>query len=213
MSSAPYQTTLFANSVNSQTVVLQGPGLEANYTPEFVDQDTALTWFDQLLPSIRWQQDTITVYGKQHLTPRLSCWMGEPWMSYRYSQHTMQPQAWQNLPLTIKHQVERETGESFNSVLINYYRDGRDSNGWHADDEPELGERPIIASVSLGAARDFYLRRKADHSDQRKLSLQSGSLLMMSGDTQTQWQHHVPKRATAGPRINLTFRTLFKGHS
>ena len=129
-------------------------------------------------------------------------------MAYSYSQHTMQPHSWQDLPLIIKQRIELATGETFNSVLINYYRDGKDSNGWHADDEPELGSKPVIASLSLGAARDFHLRSKRDHSNKHKLNLQHGSLLIMRGATQQQWQHHVPKRASAGPRINLTFRTI-----
>ncbi len=162
------------------------------------------------MSSVNWSQDEIVVYGKRHLTPRLSCWMGEPWMSYSYSQHTMQPEPWQSCPREILQKLEASHGDTFNSVLINLYRDGKDSNGWHADDEPELGKRPVIASVSLGAARDFYMREKANHSNKVKLNLAHGSLLIMSGDTQSLWQHHLPKRANSGPRINLTFRTMVK---
>jgi len=120
----------------------------------------------------------------------------------------MQPRPWRALPLEIKQQIEAATGEVFNSVLINFYRDGQDSNGWHADDEPELGYEPVIASFSLGAKRDFHLREKRDHSNKVKIGLDPGSLLMMRGQTQATWQHQIPKRANATARINLTFRTI-----
>lgn len=202
------QSDLFAQSAENSPISLQGEGLSATYLRSFISSEQADIWFAELLNTVTWQQDEITVYGKRHLTPRLSCWMGESWMAYTYSNHTMQPKAWQYLPKQIKQMVEAHTGESFNSVLLNYYRDGQDSNGWHADDEPELGMNPVIASVSLGAGRDFLLRQKRDHSIKHKLYLEHGSLLMMQGRTQEQWQHHVPKRAHAGARMNLTFRKM-----
>jgi len=151
---------------------------------------------------------TIQVYGKSHLTPRLSCWMGDKNAVYGYSHTVMQPVAWDSKILHIKQKIENVTNESFNSVLINYYRDGKDSNGWHSDDEPELGVNPVIASLSLGAPRDFHLRHKTNKKLTHKMSLTSGSLLVMSGTTQQYWQHHIPKRAKAEGRINLTFRTI-----
>ena len=129
-------------------------------------------------------------------------------MTYRYSQHTMMPNKWTPLLRLIKQRVEQVCGSTFNSVLLNYYRDGKDSNGWHSDDEPELGHEPVIASLSLGAARDFHLRHKQNRQV-HKMNLKPGSLLLMSGKTQACWQHHIPKRASAEPRINLTFRTVF----
>lgn len=207
------QSDLFAQSAENSTIILQGTGLSATYLRSFISSEQADTLFAELLNTVAWQQDEITVYGKRHLTPRLSCWMGEAWMSYTYSNHTMQPNAWQYLPKQIKQMVEVYTGESFNSVLLNYYRDGQDSNGWHADDEPELGTNPVIASVSLGAGRDFLLRHKRDYSIKHKLHLEHGSLLMMQGCTQEHWQHHLPKRAQAGARINLTFRKIVRPSS
>ncbi len=189
---------------------MKGEGLDAEYIPEFVLPALASEWFEALRTLVSWEQHEVVVYGKNHLTPRLSCWMGEPWMTYSYSQNKMQPVPWLPLIEEIKHYVERCVVESFNSVLLNYYRDGQDSNGWHADDEPELGDSPIIASVSLGASRDFLMRRKEDYSDKRRIALEHGSLLIMRGDTQNTWQHQVPKRASAGPRINLTFRTIIQ---
>ena len=208
MSKSHYQGNLFSDQAGSETIVVKRDGLEIEYQPSFLEPELASSWFDRLLHEVNWQQDTITVYGKKHLTPRLSCWMGEPWMAYSYSNHTMQPHSWQALPLAIKRRIEGVTGERFNSVLINYYRDGKDSNGWHADDEPELGSNPTIASLSLGGTRDFHLRRNNEHADKVKLSLEHGSLLMMRGHTQGCWQHQVPKRASAAARVNLTFRTI-----
>lgn len=205
-----HQDDLFSLDGVHQAVTLDGDGLEAFYQPRFVASNVANMWFEELLQTTHWQQDTVTVYGKRHLTPRLSCWMGESWMSYSYSGQTMRPQPWQALPLEIKLKIEAATGETFNSVLINYYRDGRDSNGWHSDDEQELGAKPVIASLSLGAARDFHLRSKSNHALQHRLKLASGSLLMMSGSTQDFWQHQVPKRAHADARLNLTFRKIVR---
>ena len=202
------QSDLFANDIQSSPLVVQRDGLDIEYRPNAFSSDVSVEWYSAIIDDTPWKQDEVVVYGKKHLAPRLSCWMGESWMSYTYSKNQMRPQPWREVPMEIKTQVEAISGETFNSVLINYYRDGRDSNGWHADDEIELGQQPIIASLSLGASRDFYLRNKLDRKDQLKLTLQAGSLLIMRGATQKFWQHSVPKRATAGPRVNLTFRTV-----
>ncbi len=196
----------------SQTHVLQLPDAEVEYWPEFYPNDDANHLYSKILDETQWRQDTVTVYGKQHLTPRLSCWVGEPWMDYSYSNHTMKASAWSATLLAIKQRIERQTGDAFNSVLINYYRDGADSNGWHSDDEPELGPQPVIASLSLGAARDFKMRHKFDKTLKSSMSLEHGSLLLMRGATQSHWQHHIPKRARASGRINLTFRTIVADH-
>lgn len=199
-----YQYGLF----ECETHVLKMAGADLEYRPKFYSENESAQLFDILLDSTHWRQDTITVYGKAHLTPRLSSWIGEPWMDYSYSNHTMKAQTWSPLLLSIKQRIEDATGDSFNSVLLNYYRDGKDSNGWHSDDEPELGPEPVIASLSLGAPRDFHLRHKRDKSTMHKISLEGGSLLLMRGQTQACWQHNIPKRAKAGARINLTFRTI-----
>lgn len=199
-----YQQGMF----DCETHVLQLADADIEYRPNFYTAEESDRLFDSLLGSTDWRQDTITVYGKAHLTPRLTSWIGESWMDYSYSNHTMKAQAWSPLLLAIKQKIEDATGDSFNSVLLNYYRDGKDSNGWHSDDEPELGHEPVIASLSLGAPRDFHLRHKRDKSISHKMSLGQGSLLMMRGRTQACWQHHIPKRAKTGARINLTFRTI-----
>ena len=204
MPTLTFQSGLFDN----ETHVLQLPDADLEYRSEFYDGAEAGELFEQILQETDWRQDTLTVYGKQHVTPRLTCWMGESWMDYTYSNHTMTAVPWSATLLSIKDKIERECGNSFNSVLLNYYRDGQDSNGWHSDDEPELGQRPCIASLSLGAARDFHLRHKRDKSLKHSINLEHGSLLMMRGNTQSHWQHHIPKRANVGARINLTFRTI-----
>jgi len=181
---------------------------EVDYRPNFVPTDIASRWFEQLVAKVDWRQETITLFGQRHNVPRLSCWMADAGMAYSYSNMTMQPTAWSELALSIKSFIESNAKLQFNSVLINYYRDGQDSNGWHADNEPELGINPVIASLSLGGVRDFQLRNNANKKHKYSIALEHGSLLLMQGKTQSCWQHHVPKRANAEPRINLTFRTI-----
>jgi len=181
---------------------------QISYGASFLDDHTAYHAFLQLRSEINWRQEHITLFGKTHKVPRLSCWMADAGMSYAYSNMTMQAVSWHPLVQSIKQQVERVCCYDFNSVLLNYYRNGQDSNGWHSDDEPELGCDPVIASVSLGAPRDFYLRYKQNHSIKQLITLQPGSLLLMKGCTQRYWQHQVPKRAQSDGRINLTFRVI-----
>lgn len=191
-----------------KTHVLQLKDADIEYHEGFLGSAAGATLYTAIMAETNWRQETVKVYGKEYLTPRLSCWMGESWMDYSYSNLTMRATPWTGTLLSVKQKIEDQTGESFNSVLINYYRDGDDSNGWHSDDEPELGQQPTIASLSLGAARDFKLRHKYNKSLKSSICLAHGSLLMMRGRTQSHWQHHVPKRAKAEARINLTFRTV-----
>lgn len=160
----------------------------------------------RLLAETAWRAETITVFGRQHLQPRLTAWHGD--RSYTYSGLTLPPAPWTPLLAAIRRAVEDVTGRAFNSVLLNYYRDGRDSMGMHSDDEPELGREPAIASVSFGQVRPFLLRHK--HSgEQRQLPLASGSLLLMAGKMQHHWVHGIKKSARPlGPRLNLTFRKI-----
>ena len=204
MSNDQYQTDF----LNSESTVLELDDACIRFQNNFYSQTEGLELYKYLLSHIDWQQETIQVYGKSHLTPRLSCWMGDQYTAYGYTHTIMHPVPWNKQVLHIKQKIEKTTNESFNSVLINYYRNGKDSNGWHSDDEPELGVNPVIASLSLGAPRDFHLRHKANKKCTHKMNLTNGSLLMMSGTTQQYWQHHIPKRAKAEGRINLTFRTI-----
>ena len=142
-------------------------------------------------------------------SPRRSCWIGDPDASYRYSSTQFAPRPWPPVLRPIRARLQDELGIGFNSVLANLYRDGRDRMGWHRDDERELGAQPVIASISLGAARRFVLKQRADPKVSRAITLPHGSLLLMAGDTQAHYRHALPATAKAvGPRINLTFRRI-----
>ncbi len=162
----------------------------------------------QLVDETAWRQEKITVYGKPYPQPRLSAWHGD--MGYSYSGIRLQPLPWTPVLWRLKQRIETLTQERFNSVLLNYYRDHNDSMGMHSDDERELGKQPAIASLSLGEARDFILKhRRRKDLKPVKLPLDSGSLLLMRGDTQQNWRHGINKlRRACGPRINLTFRNI-----
>jgi alkylated DNA repair dioxygenase AlkB len=160
----------------------------------------------RLIDETAWRADTITVWGKQHVQPRLCAWYGEA--RYRYSGMTLEPLPFTALQLDIKGAVELASGHRFNSVLLNYYRDERDSMGFHCDDEAELGLQPVIASVSFGDPRTFILKHKRLPTTV-KIALGNGSLLLMAGDTQANWRHGIDKqRQPCGARVNLTFRTI-----
>ncbi|EKO3972783.1 alpha-ketoglutarate-dependent dioxygenase AlkB [Vibrio fluvialis] len=162
--------------------------------------------FSVLTQELDWQQEAITLFGKSVLQPRLQAWYGDK--AYTYSGLTMPPKAWTPMLVDLKQRCELLAGQAFNSVLANLYRDGQDSMGWHQDNEPELGQQPVIASLSLGETRRFVLRHL--HSKEKfELPLSHGSLLIMAGNTQHFWQHCVPKTVrTLEPRINLTFRLI-----
>jgi len=161
----------------------------------------------QLIRETPWRADTIVVYGKRYLQPRLSAWYGEA--GYTYSGLTLRPAPLTPLLSQLRATVEELTGHRYNSVLLNYYRDGQDSMGMHSDDEPELGPAPAIASLSLGATRTFILRHKTSKRSV-KLDLTDGSLLLMAGALQTHWLHGINKTSkSTNPRLNLTFRFVF----
>jgi alkylated DNA repair dioxygenase AlkB len=162
--------------------------------------------FEALLAATSWRQEIATVMGRRMPIPRLTAWHGEA--GYVYSGIRMMPLPWNPPLLEIKAVAEACAGQAFNSVLLNLYRDGRDSVSWHADNEPGLGRDPVIASISLGATRRFQMKRRGS-SHRLSLDLPHGSCLVMAGATQHHWLHQVPKTARpVGPRINLTFRTM-----
>jgi alkylated DNA repair dioxygenase AlkB len=159
--------------------------------------------------NIRWKQDALKLYGKSIPLPRLTAWYGDPGAAYSYSGIKSDPNPWNKGLLALKQRIEALVDGTFNSVLLNWYRDGRDSLSWHADDEKELGPDPVIASANFGATRDFQLRRNSDHDQVVTLPLAHGTLLVMRGALQRNWRHAVPKRTrVAGSRFNLTFRTI-----
>jgi alkylated DNA repair dioxygenase AlkB len=180
--------------------------------PSFYGKTESAELMRRLVDETPWRQETITLWGKQHLQPRLSAWYGDADSGYTYSGVVLRPQPWTATLARIKSDVENATACRFNSVLLNFYRDENDSVGWHSDAEPELGKFPVIASLSLGETRTFRLRHRS-RKDQKPVAIDliDGSLLLMAGATQRFWQHAVMKeREPRGPRINLTFRTVVK---
>jgi alkylated DNA repair dioxygenase AlkB len=182
---------------------------ELDFKSHWLEPATADRWLARLLEQTPWQQPQVQLYGRQHPVPRLVAWYGDAEASYRYSGLTHQPLAWTALLAEIRTRLVATVGQSFNGVLLNYYRDGQDSMGWHSDDEAELGVNPLIASINLGGTRRFDLRRKGQSRIEHSLALNHGSLLVMGGPTQHHWQHQVAKtRSPCAPRLNLTFRLI-----
>jgi alkylated DNA repair dioxygenase AlkB len=193
----------------SEQIVLNLPDAEIIYYPHFFDKKEADAIFVQLTNDIPWQQDDIRVFGKIHPQPRLTALFGNEGKPYSYSNIKMQPHPWNPLLQKIKSLVESVSDTNFTTVLLNQYRDGKDSNGWHADNEKELGTNPIIASVSFGAERVFQLKHNSISGLKQNILLEHGSLLVMKGTTQHFWKHQIPKTAKPiGSRINLTFRVI-----
>ena len=187
------------------------PDAEVTYHPNFFPKFEADNYYTQLVEKVEWVQNRIKIYGKENWVPRLEAWYGDPGMSYTYSGIRQEPKPWIDELLEIKYAIEPQANTTFNSVLINFYRNGQDRVGWHSDDEKELGEAPIIGSVSLGATRKFKLRHKnfPENRLQTSLELENGSLLLMKGDTQKFWKHEIPRTALPlDGRINLTYRMI-----
>lgn len=185
---------------------------QVRYAASWLDPTEADALLERLLHEIPWERHRLQMFGREVDSPRLSCWIGDPGTTYTYSRSRFEPQPWTASLSELRERVQMFCGARFNSVLANLYRDGRDSMGWHSDDEPELGLRPVIASLSLGAERRFRLRRKSPRGVRTTpmgLPLAHGSLLCMAGETQRYYQHDVPKTAAlSGARINLTFRYI-----
>lgn len=176
---------------------------------QFCDTNQARDWFARLHAEVPWERHRLRLFGREIDAPRLSCWVGDSGAVYRYSGETFAPQAWTPALNELREYLLRHCGERYNSVLCNLYRDGRDSMGWHSDDERELGNDPIIASLSFGGVRRFRVRHRTDPLRRLELDLPSGSLLRMAGTTQKFYRHDLPKTAhLVDARINLTFRTI-----
>ena len=193
----------------SDPIFLDLPDADIIYYPQFFDKQAADIIFASLAQEIPWQQDEIRVYGKIHPQPRLTALFGNEGKSYSYSNITMQPHPWSLLLQKLKTAIEKVTDTNFTTVLLNQYRDGKDSNGWHSDNENELGINPVIASLSFGAERMFQLKHNLDKDLKKSIVLEHGSLLLMKGTTQHFWKHQIPKTTKPiGSRINLTFRII-----
>lgn len=187
------------------------PDASVEYFPGMFEEHHATNLLDALIGKVEWVQNTIRFYGKESPVPRLEAWYGDEGKSYAYSGIRMDPKPWIKELLAVKKAIEPIAETQFNSVLINYYRDGQDRVAWHSDDEKELGHNPVIGSVSLGAERKFKLRHKGydKNGRQAEIMLAHGSLLLMTGPTQHFWKHEIPRTARPiGQRINLTFRVI-----
>lgn len=185
------------------------PNAELYYEPDFLALVEADELFNDLLNRVDWKEDTIQIFGKIYMQPRLTALFGTEGKSYSYSGITMEPVPFIPVISNLKTRIETCSGERFTTCLLNLYRDGNDSNGWHADNEKELGDHPFIASVSLGATRTFHLKHRYEKTLRYRMQLGHGSLLLMGGQMQEFWLHQVPKtRKPVEQRINLTFRKI-----
>lgn len=194
------------------------PDARISLDPSWLPDAQADALFKQLHAAIPWEVHRLRLFGRSVDSPRLSCWIGDPGTSYRYSGVDYAPRPWPAALLPIRTRLRDELGIDFNSALANLYRDGQDCMGWHSDNETDLGPRPSIASLSLGAQRRFVLKRRpvrgqatASGAATEKLALElgSGSLLLMQGQTQRHYRHALPRTARqVGQRINLTFRRI-----
>jgi len=194
---------------SSNKTVFKLPQAELIYIPHFYNPQKANDLFMSLKENCAWHQDDITIFGKTHPQPRLTALYADNKKSYSYSNITMHPEMFTDELAHIKTDIENEANTSFSTVLLNRYRNGSDSNGWHADNEKELGKNPIIASLSLGASSYFHFKHRAIKTERHKLLLESGSLLIMAGEMQQYWLHQIPKtKRDVGERINLTFRKI-----
>jgi alkylated DNA repair dioxygenase AlkB len=180
---------------------------EAYLMNDFFSGEESERYYQTLLKEVEWKQEPIVIFGKKVPQPRLTAWFGDA--DYRYSGLVMKAHAWSATLLEIKKKIETLSKVEFNGVLLNYYRDEKDSMGWHRDNEKELGLNPVIGSVNFGATRDFDLRHYEEQELRVSMPLKNGSFLLMKGATQHHWQHRIAKKKEpVSARINLTFRRV-----
>lgn len=197
------------NLFSLEKLNLNLPDAEFIYIPNFISHEKGIEYFNNLLQNTPWQQDDITIFGKKIAQPRHTSLYGNGGKSYSYSGLTMQPNSWTPLLYHLKELVEKESGQIFTTVLLNLYRNEKDSNGWHSDNERELGRDPYIASLSLGEVRRLQLKHNTKPKIKFNLELEHGSLLLMKSGSQIHYKHQIPKSTKLKKeRINLTFRTL-----
>lgn len=181
----------------------------AYFYPTHFSRELSDAYYEALLKEVNWKQEPIKLFGKEVMQPRLTSWYADAGKTYSYSGITMEGNEWNKMLLEIKKSIEVLSRVTFNSALLNLYRDGQDSMGWHRDNEKELGQHPTIGSVSFGAERKFQLREYHTKNNLQTIELNHGSFLLMCGETQPNWEHRVPKTIKVNsPRINITFRVV-----
>jgi alkylated DNA repair dioxygenase AlkB len=205
---------LFSNQEKPELIEISLEHGRVLLIEEFLNPVEANQLFHKLRDSIKWAQEYLTIYGKVHPFPRQTAWYGDPGADFKYSGKMFDPWPWTSELLSLKYRIEDVFPDyHYNSVLLNRYRNGNDKVVWHSDNEKAFGVNPTIASVSLGATRRFDLRYKPDKTKKHRFNLTSGSLLIMTGELQTYWEHQVPQQKNiVAERINLTFRKV-EGYS
>ena len=182
--------------------------LKVRIEKNFFNQVDSNELLKKLISDLPWESMAIKMFGKDITIPRLQCWVGDKGCDYKYSGKKLNRQDWTTDLIMIREKIYKELNIDFNSVLVNYYRDGKDSMGWHSDNESELGPNPTIASISLGSERDLVFRNKIN-KEVLTIPQTHGCLILIDGKTQKNWQHAIKKtRKVIGPRINLTFRNI-----
>ncbi|MFT4760122.1 MAG: alkylated DNA repair dioxygenase AlkB [Paraglaciecola sp.] len=196
---------LFNSNPTSNILSMDG---EVDYYGKILNRENAQQYFDQLLNNIEWENDKAVIFGKLIITKRKVAWYGDKPFDYTYSKTTKSALPWTKELLKLKEIIERKTGETFNSCLLNLYHDGEEGMAWHSDSEKDLKKNGAIGSLSLGAERKFSFKHKVTKQTVSIL-LEKGSLLVMKGTTQANWLHRLPPtKKVKIPRINLTFRTM-----
>ena len=192
-----------------EKIILPLPDAIFEFYPNFFTNEEADILLEKLLTETPWQHDEITIFGKKIFQPRLTCLFGNEGKPYSYSGLTMNPNPWNHTIMHIKNEIEQIINQNFTTVLANLYRNEKDSNGWHADNEKELGRNPVIASVSFGEVRKFQIKHNTNKNIKLNLNLNHGSLLVMKEGSQINYKHQIPKATQPKKnRINLTFRTI-----
>jgi alkylated DNA repair dioxygenase AlkB len=199
------QLSFFAEAGHSKGL----PEELLDYRAGFIDRATSDQLLQKFIAGTPWKQSTQKMWEKEYLTPRLTSWHGDIGTDYSVSGKISNPNPWTPELLMLKEKADMAAGIKFNSVLLNYYRDGNDSVAWHSDRENVLGENPIIASISFGQVRSFDIRNKADHKEHYSVKLEHGSFLLMKAGLQEHWEHRIAKSAKPmKARVNLTFRVV-----
>jgi alkylated DNA repair dioxygenase AlkB len=200
---------LFSEFVDASVNLLPVDGI-VNYYGTIFNKTIADHYYDALFQNIEWRNDEVVIFGKRIITKRKVAWYGEKEFEYTYSNTTKRALPWTKELYELKTTVEKKTGETFNSCLLNLYHDGSEGMAWHSDGETDLKKNGAIASISFGAERKFAFKHKKS-SEKVELNLEHGSLLIMKDVTQTYWLHRLPPtKRIFTPRINLTFRTIVK---